>query len=108
MSMTFTKLVSSITESTIWTEDDHTRLVWICMLAMSDKFGRVWASIPSLAKRARVPIESVEIALNKFLSSDKYSRTKTNEGRRIDVIEGGWQLLNYAKYRAIRDEESIR
>lgn len=108
MSMTFTKLFSSITASTIWAEPDHTRLVWITMLAMADQHGRVWASIPGLANMARVSIEKCEESLEALQSPDKYSRTKEFEGRRIEEIDGGWRLLNHGKYRAIRDEESIR
>lgn len=108
MSMTFTKLFASITESTIWAEPDHTRIVWITMLAMADHAGRVWASIPGLANRSRVTIEQCESALSTLLSPDKYSRTKDHEGRRIEEIDGGWRLLNHQKYRAIRDEESIK
>ncbi len=105
MSMTFTKLFSSITESTIWCEDSDTRIVWVTMLAMADKRGRIWSSIPGLAKRAAVSLEKTEIALRKFLSPDPYSRTKDYEGRRIEEIDGGWRLLNYEKYREIRDSE---
>lgn len=108
MSVTFTKLFSSITESTVWCEPDRTRLVWIAMLAMADAHGRVWASIPGLANVARVPVEDCRTALDTFLGPDRDSRTTTNEGRRIEPIDGGWRLLNHAKYRAIRDEESIR
>lgn len=108
MSRTFTKLFSSITESTIWCESDQTRIVWIAMLAMADHAGRVWSSIPGLANRARVPLEAVESALETFMSPDPYSRTADFEGRRIEPIDGGWRLLNHAKYRAIRDEESIK
>jgi hypothetical protein len=108
MSVTFTKLFSSITESTIWSEPDQTRIVWITMLAMADHAGRVWASIPGLANRARVSLEACEKALETLKSPDPYSRTKDNEGRRIEDIDGGWRLLTHAKYRAIRDTESIR
>jgi len=108
MSMTFTKLFSSITESTVWCEPDRVRLVWITMLAMADSRGRVWASVPGLANRARVPVEDAEKAIDCFLSPDKYSRTSDNDGRRIEPIDGGWRLLNHEKYRAIRDEESIK
>ena len=108
MSMTFTKLFSSITESTVWQEDAHTRLVWITMLAMADKQGRVWASIPGLATRARVDTDSARTAIERFLSPDADSRTKLFEGRRIEEIDGGWRLLNYKKYREIRDEETRR
>ena len=108
MSMTFTKLFSSITESTIWTEDHPTRLTWITMLAMADRKGRVWASLPGLANRARVTLSEVETAITKFLSPDKYSRTEEFDGRRIEPIDGGWRLLNHEKYRSIRDEEVIK
>jgi uncharacterized phage protein (TIGR02220 family) len=108
MSVTFTKLFSSITESTVWCEPDRTRIVWITMLAMADSKGRVWASIPGLANRARVPVDDARIAINTFLSPDQYSRTSVHEGRRIEVIDGGWRLINHEKYRAIRDEESAK
>lgn len=108
MSVTFTKLFSSITESTVWCEPDSTRIVWITMLAMADSKGRVWGSIPGLANRARVTIEQCENALITFRSPDKYSRTPDNEGRRIEDIDGGWLLLNYLKHRAVQDEVTIR
>ena len=108
MSVTFTKLFASITESTVWCEPDSTRIVWITMLAMADCKGRVWASIPGLANRARVTVQQVENALITFKSPDHYSRTPDNEGRRVEDIDGGWRLLNHEKYRGIRDEESIK
>ena len=107
MSLTFTKLFSSITESTIWVAPDAHRLCWITMLAMADSRGRVFGSIPGLANRARVSVEDTRGAIEAFLGPDHDSRTKDNEGRRLEVIDGGWRLLNHAKYRAIRDEEAI-
>jgi len=103
--MSFTKLFSSITESTVWCEDSDTRVVWITMLAMSDKNGKVWGSVPGLAKNAVVSLESCITALDKFTSPDKWSRTKEFEGRRIEKIAGGWRLLNHGKFRDMRDEE---
>ena len=108
MSMTFTKLFSSITESTVWCEPDRTRLVWITMLAMADRYGRVWGSIPGLANRARVPVEDARLAITTFLSPDPDSRSPEQEGRRITEIDGGWQLINHQKYRVLRDEEERR
>jgi len=105
--MNYTKLFNSIITSTIWTEDDKTRIVWITMLALADKNGEVQASIPGLARVAGVSIADAEIAIGKFLSPDEYSRTPDDEGRRIEAIDGGWYLLNHAKYRemASRDEQ---
>ena len=108
MSITYTKLFSSITDSTIWCEPDRVRLVWITMLAMADRLGRVHASIPGLANRARVPIEDCKEAINTFMMPDQYSRTIDNDGIRIGAIDGGWRLLNHAKYRDMRDEEAAR
>lgn len=108
MSVTFTKLFASITESTVWCEPDATRITWIAMLAMADSQGRVWASIPGLANRARVTVEQAKKAIETFLSPDEYSRTPDHEGRRIEAIDGGWRLLNHEKYRNIRDSEAAK
>lgn len=108
MSDCYTKLFSSITDSTIWAAPDTTRLVWITMLAMSDQHGYIGASVPGLATRARVSLEDCVAALETLLAPDKWSRTPDNEGRRIKATDGGWILLNHAKYRAIQNKESRR
>jgi len=103
----FTKLFSTITESTVWGEDAETRIVWITLLAMADRWGRVHASLPGLAHRARVSLDQAANALELFMRPDRYSRTFTPEceGRRIEPIDGGWRLINYLKYRDLKDEE---
>ena len=106
--MQFTKLFSSILDSTIWQEPKETKIVWITMLAMSDRNGEVHASIPGLANRAHVTIEECESALDCLKSPDNYSRTKDHEGRRIEEMDGGWRLLNHAKYRALLSAEERR
>lgn len=102
--MPYTKLFNSIITSTIWSEDDQTRIVWITMLAIADKNGEVQGSIPGLARIAGVPVEACRTAINKFLSPDVDSRTKDDEGRRIETIEGGWHLLNHGKYREMASD----
>ncbi len=97
--MAYTKLFSSIITSTIWIEDNPTRIVWITMLALADKNGEVQGSVPGLARLAGVSVEECDAALATFLAPDERSRTKTDEGRRIEEIDGGWLLLNHAKYR---------
>lgn len=104
----FTKIFSSILDSTIWFEPWPIKGVWITMLTMADQYGNVHASVPGLAKRATVTIEECEQALAKFLAPDAYSRTPDHEGRRIEVMEGGWHLLNYLRYRDMRDEDARR
>lgn len=103
--MSYTKLANSILTSTIWMEDDHTRIVWLTLLAMSDRHGEVQASIPGLANIARVPVESCRAAIEKFLSPDPDSRTKDDDGRRIEIIDGGFFILNHSKYRNLSSDE---
>lgn len=106
--MAYTKLFSSIVTSTIWVETDRTRIVWITMLALADKNGEVQASIPGLARIAGVPIADCEEAIGKFLAPDPYSRTPDDEGRRIEKIDGGWALINHAKYREMASREESK
>jgi hypothetical protein len=102
----FTKLTGSILRSTVWSEPHATRIVWITLLALSNRDGSVWASVPGLAHEARVTLEECQTALNTFLAPDPYSRTKENEGRRIREIDGGWFIINYGKHRTGRDDEA--
>lgn len=104
----FTKLDSGITESTIWQAPDTTRIVWITMMAMADQHGYVGASLPGLASRARVSMQACAEAVKAFLAPDEYSRTADFEGRRIAEADGGWILLNHAKYRAKISAEDKR
>lgn len=95
----FTKLFASIVTSTIWREADHVRVVWVTMLAICDRRGMVRASVPGLAGVANVTIEHCLEAIDRFLSPDPWSRTKEHDGRRIEVVAGGWRLLNYEEHR---------
>lgn len=96
----YTKIFEDILGSTIWQEDDRTRLVWITMLVSKGRDHVVRLSLPGLAHLARVPIEDCEAALKKFQQPDPHSRSQEFEGRRIEAVPGGWQILNGEKYRA--------
>jgi hypothetical protein len=104
----FTKLTASILDSTVWSEDNDTRIVWITMLAMADRRGYVGASVPGLAARARISLEGTENAITRLSSPDKYSRSKELEGRRIIDAERGWLIVNYGKHRGFRDPDDRR
>lgn len=104
----YTKLASSILTSTIWVEDTDTRIVWFTLLALANKDGEVEGSIPGLASIARVPVEACRAAMAKFLAPDADSRTKDDEGRRVELIDGGWLLLNYTKYRERASDDDRR
>ena len=104
MSDTYTKLFRSIAASTIVSEPLATRWLWVTLLSQADRAGNVYGSIPGLARLANITLQEVETALHSLMSPDPYSRTPDNEGRRLETIDGGWRLLNHAKYAAIRDE----
>jgi hypothetical protein len=104
----YAKLFSQIIHSTIWREDKATKVLWVTMLAMADKDGVVEASLPGLADAARIELEECLTGLQVLMNPDPYSRTKDFDGRRIMEVDGGWALLNYPKYRAIKSEEEVR
>jgi len=108
MTETFTKLFSSITKSSIWLEDHETLRVWVTMLALADRNGYVGASVGGLASTARVDREKTREALEKFLAPDPDSRSADYDGRRIELADRGWNILNYQRFRDMRDEESRR
>ena len=74
------------------------------MLALADRHGVVEASVPGLADMARVSREECDAALLELSSPDPDSRSRNDQGRRVRQIDGGWQILNHAKY---RDKMSI-
>jgi len=110
--MSYTKLFSSIVHSSLWSASDPTRLLFITMLAMADKEGVVYGSRSGLARVANISPELAEVAFAELLGPDPNSsdalRSPENEGRRIEVYPGGFRLLNFSYYRAIRNEEERR
>jgi hypothetical protein len=112
----FSKLWSDIILSSVWSEDDKTRIVWVTLLALSNADGHVSCSLPGLANAARVSLDECAAALQKLASPDPHSRTKDHEGRRIEAVDGGWLILNYRAYRdrtsddpnAVKTRERVR
>lgn len=101
----YTKLHSIIVNSSVWGLSSDTRVVWVTLMAQADRYGEVQSSVCGLARAAVVSEEAVEEAIKCFMSPDHRSRTKTNEGRRVEEIEGGWRLINYPMYRKRMSKE---
>ncbi len=104
----FVKLFSTILDSSIWSEELHVRIVWITMLAMADRNGRVDAAVSGVARRACVTRDQCVDAIERLEAPDFDSRTPDNDGRRVTKIDGGWQILNYAKYRKLGADAAER
>ncbi|KKK63834.1 hypothetical protein LCGC14_2990260, partial [marine sediment metagenome] len=77
----------------------QTRILWITLLALSNRDGQVFAATNRLAKLANIPVNKCQQCLQKLLGPDPDSRTPDNEGRRIERIPGGWFILNHKLYR---------
>ena len=99
MSDGYTKLFADIVDSSIWEEDLETRVVWVTLLALCNADGFVRGSVGWLAGKSRVPVNACQRALTKFTEPDLRSRTPDNEGRRIEVVDYGWVVLNYHLFR---------
>lgn len=104
----YTKLFNSILASTVWRENNETRIVWITLLAMADRDGIVEGSVPGLADFARVSVPAALAAIEKLSAPDEYSRSLEHEGRRIEPVDGGWRIVNYEKYRYRGSAEDAR
>lgn len=108
----YNRLFTSIVASSIWSEPLEVCKVWITLLAMQDKEGYVFASSSGLARIAALPVETVNLCLEKFLAPDKESsdllRAPEREGRRIEVIDGGWRLFNTKHYNELANADARR
>lgn len=98
MADTYSKLFRSITRSSVWQEPYPTRIVWVTFIAERNLAGEWFGSILGVAKSAGVTIDEAERAVHALEAPDRYSKTKDNEGRRIEPIPGGWRILNHALY----------
>jgi hypothetical protein len=106
--MSYAKLYSSILDSSIWSEDDTTRIVWITMLAMATRNGIVHASEGGLARRANVSVEDCRRALGVLASPDSDDKSGVMQGVRVIPMQGCWQLVNFEFYREVRSIDAVR
>jgi len=104
--MGFTKLDSGIIDSSIWAEPLATRIVWVTFLAKSNRNGFVGASQSGMLRASNVPEKDFQAAIDILEAPDSDSRSKEFDGRRIEKVPGGWQILNYAKYRQFSYSDS--
>lgn len=96
----FVKLHKKILTSSIWEQSPATRLVWVALLVSADPDGLVSVSRDAVWRLANVSREEALSALEVLESPDPYSKTKSDDGRRIEEVEGGFLVLNYVKYRS--------
>ncbi len=90
---------------------DHVRLLFITLLALSDRDGIVYGSRSGLMRAAMIDLDAAEehdpwrILMGPDDDSSDLMRNPENEGRRIEEIPGGFKIINYTYYRSLRDAE---
>lgn len=95
----FTKLHASLARSSILALPVSARWLWAFMLSQADAQGIVEGAVPGLANAANISLEECQAAIDAFCAPDPYSRTRELDGRRLMPVDGGWQIVSYAKYR---------
>lgn len=106
----FVKLFSRVTESSLMEETIETRYVFIMLLTISNPHGLVVGTDIAIARRINIATDKFEAAIKRLMAPDLNSNSKENDGRRLVMSEGerGYQIVNYLKYRSMRDEEGRR
>lgn len=104
----FAKVFASLWQGSMVGRSDL-QLVFIYMLANCDAKG-VFNQTPEVVSALTgLPLERVEEAIRVLEAPDARSRTATDDGRRIVLLDShrdwGWQIVNYVEYRNSRDEE---
>lgn len=90
----------------------HAILVFTNMIACADRHGVVDKHPRAIADEVGLPVEDVQAAIEFLMEPDEESRSTEEEGRRVVLLTStrtwGWRIVNYPKYRAIRNEEERR
>lgn len=77
--------------------------VWLCLLALADRDGRIDSTIPYISAVTGIPAQTLTECIERFTAPDPASRTPSEDGRRLVLIDPerawGWRVVNHAKYR---------
>src|SRR3990167_747408 len=107
----YVKLFSSLYQGTLRGKSDEI-LVFTNLLAHADQHGVVDKHWKAISDETGLPREKVEAAIKNLESPDPESRSPEMDGCRIVLMDEhrlwGWKIVNYGKYRAIRNEEDRR
>lgn len=105
----YTKLFSSILDSSVWLLPPASVKVWIMFLAARDRDGMVrMATNHNVASRAHVTLEEATEAIAQLEGPDPHSSNPDNEGRRIERVDGGWMVLNAKVYDDLARKEHLQ
>jgi hypothetical protein len=106
----YAKLFSRISESSLMEEPIATRYAFMMLLAICDPQGYVIGTDVAIARRLNIPLADFQEAIAHLSAPDPNSNSKEADGRRVLPSEGerGYRIVNFLKYRNVRDEEERR
>jgi hypothetical protein len=107
----YAKLFTSIYQGTL-RGNSNGLLVFTNLIAHCDKEGVVDMHPRAIAEEVGLSVDQVKAALLELEAPDDESRSPEEQGRRIIRLDEhrawGWRVVNYVKYRAIRNEDDRR
>lgn len=107
----YAKIFSKIFDSSI-ADDWQQRVVFQDILILCNRDGIVDMTHEAISRRTNVPIEIVRESITKLESPDPKSNTPNEDGRRIERLDEhrdwGWRIINFTKYRDIKNSEEMR
>jgi hypothetical protein len=105
----FGKIFSSMFTGSMMGAGGHVHSTMVYAVSNADEQGYVELNPDLLATVIGEPRERIDEAIAYLCATDPKSRTPTEDGRRI-VREGQflYRIVNYGKYRTVRDKEERR
>lgn len=111
MAFMYCKLFASLYQGTLRGKS-HEILVFTNMLAHADAEGCVDKHFRAIADEVGLSVDEVKVAVENLESPDPESRSPEMDGRRLlrinDHRAWGWKIVNYGKYREIKNDEDRR
>jgi len=111
----YSKLYRSIFDGSLYGQFESLT-TFMAMLALADRHGEVDASPAKIAGCLGCELDFVLKGIEQLEAPDPYSRTPLEDGKRLIPLKDdagnnrifGWKIVNYEKYRSIRNEEERR
>lgn len=109
----FGKVFSSMYDGTLATRGPWQALVTFQQfIVLADRTGIVDMTPEAISRRTTIPLDIINIGIAALEQEDTDSRTSTENGKRIVRLSSdrhwGWQIVNYEKYRKIRNADERR
>lgn len=95
----FSKIKTTILDSTLWEESPEARLVFLGMVFASDLDGNLMTRTDTaLARRLNLEPDFLERGLAVITAPDPQSANQEYDGRRVVRQDGGWLVVSKRRY----------